>query len=298
MIVKLWDGTTAHASVDCKIMSDITSLLKNEGITAIHKFWYSFEDLKNGTIAYVTHTRRSNPINPYSSSWRDSERFKLRMYDGSLPNNISVCVYAHLHTSRGSIEDGKLKIVYLPAWSIFQPYPSACANFPHWQPDIGAYFLFVTEGGRIKLLKWLYKPFVYVEIDDKIYEGDGSSEYVDCEKPLVLDAYLKDLIETSIFKVCMIADLHVGSKYAITPEKYKDINGNEWIVPTNKANRRLMDYWHHFAKVFKTFKFDELWIIGDAIAGLNVFDKQICNQINTLDEQKYAFIEVIKELFR
>lgn len=295
---KLWDGTTVHASLDTLLMQDIALRLREMGFEAEHKAWWSFEDLHNGKVAYVTHTRRLGAINPYSVSQKDAEKFMIDMYSGKLPNNIAMSVAAHGHTTRGSIDDDPFRIVNAPCWTSFLEYPKADANFAHYQPDIGAYFIIVTKEGRIRTQKWLYKPFVYEHNSNQLYEATdiSSKKYVEEGNGRVdIETYFRKMCEDAQFIVAVIADFHVGEVAAIAPPQYT-YNGQVWETKMTKANVRLYQYWKNFCKVLKLIQPHEIWIVGDACAGTQIFEKTRRTLTQNLEEQKAMFVELFKEM--
>lgn len=296
--VKLWDGTTVHASLDTLLMQDVALKLREMGFEAEHKAWWSFEDLHNGKIAFVTHTRRLGSINPYSISQRDAEKFMIDMYSGKLPHNIAMLVDAHGHTTRGSIDDDPFRIVHSPCWCTFLEYPKANANFAHYQTDIGAYFIIVTKEGRIRTQKWLYKPFVYDHNEVKIFEAEDidSKKYVEEGNGHVdVESYFKKMCEDAKFIVAVVADFHTGEVAAIAPPKYT-YNGKIFEVHQTPANARLFQYWKNFAKVCKLLKPNEIWVVGDACCGTQIFEKTRRTISQNLEEQKAMFVELFKEL--
>lgn len=296
--IKLWDGTTVHASLDTLLMQDVTLKLRELGFQAEHKAWWSFEDLHNGKIAFVTHTRRLGSINPYTISQRDAEKFMLDMYSGKLPRNIAISVAAHGHTTRGSIDDDPFRILNAPCWTTFLEYPKANANFAHYQTDIGAYFIIVTKEGRIRTQKWLYKPFVYDHNEVKLYEAGeiDSKKYVEEGNGHVdVETYFKKMCEDSKFLVAVVADFHTGEVAAIAPDKYT-YNGQVFEVHQTLANKRLFQYWKNFAKVCKLLKPNEIWVVGDACCGTQIFEKTRRSVTQNLEEQKAMFCELFKEL--
>ena len=297
--VKLWEGTTVHASLDTLVMQDIRLKLRELGFPEVeHKGFWSLEDLHNGKTAFVTHTRRIGSINPYAVSQKDAEKFMIQMYRGSLPRNIAMMVAAHGHTTRGSIDDDPFRVVYSPCWTSFIDYPKADANFAHYQPDVGAFFIIVTKEGRIRTQKWLYKPFVFNYNEGRIYESDD----IDCKKyveegngSVDVETYFKKMCEDAQFLVAVVADFHVGEVEAIAPEGYT-FNGQHYDVRQTEANKRLFHYWKNFARLCKLLKPDEIWVVGDALAGTQIFEKTRRTLTNNLEEQKSMFVELFKEL--
>lgn len=297
--IKLWDGTTVHASLDTLLMQDIRFKLKDLGFDCEHKAWWSIEDLHNGKTAFVTHTRRLGSMNPYSISQRDAEKFMIQMFRGSLPRNIAMMVAAHGHTTRGSLDDDPFRIVNSPCWTSFLEYPKALANFPHYQPDIGAYFIIVTKEGRIRTQKWLYKPFVYNHNENKIYDEEEieSKKYVREKTPVYVENFFKTMCKEAKFLVAVVADFHVGEVGAIAPEKYS-YNGQMWETRLTPANKRLLDYWKHFVEICKILKPHEVWVIGDVCCGTQIFEKTRRSLTQNLEEQKAMFVELMKEFLK
>ncbi len=296
--IKLWDGTTVHASLDTLLMQDVALKLQRLGFNAEHKAWWSFEDLHNGKVAYVTHTRRLAGINPYSVSQRDAEKFMIDMYSGKLPRNIAMQVAAHGHTTRGSIDDDPFRILNAPCWTSFLEYPKALANFAHFQPDIGGYFIIVTKEGRIRTQKWIYKPFIYDHNTGKIFEDNEieSKKYVvEGNGHVDIEDYFIKMCQDAKFLVAVVADFHVGEVGAISPERYT-YNGQTWEVHQTLANKRLYQYWKNFAKVCKLLKPHEIWVVGDVCAGTQIFEKTRRTLTQNLEEQKAMFVELFKEL--
>jgi hypothetical protein len=279
-------------------MQDVALKLERMGFMTEHKAWWSFEDLHNGKIAFVTHTRRLGAINPYSVSQKDAEKFMIDMYSEKLPDNIAMMVAAHGHTTRGSIDDDPFRIVNAPCWTTFLEYPKANANFAHYQTDIGAYFIIVTKEGRIKTQKWLYKPFVYDHNANTIYEASEAKakKYVEEGNGHVdIEHYFKVMCEDAMFIVAVVADFHVGEVAAVAPEKYT-YNHREWEVKQTLANKRLLQYWRNFARVCKLLKPHEIWVVGDVCAGTQIFEKTRRTLTQNLEEQKAMFVELFKEL--
>jgi hypothetical protein len=295
--IKLWDGTTVHASLDTLLMQDVALRLRELGFQTEHKAWWSLEDLHNGKLAFVTHTRRLAGMNPFSTSQRDAEKWQIDMYGGKLPDNIAMQVAAHGHTTRGSIDDDPFRIVNSPCWCSFLEYPKALANLPHFLPDIGAYFIIVTKEGRIRTQKWLYKPFIYDHNENKIYEEGviTSKRYVEEGNGHVdIENYFKVMCEEAIFVVAVVADFHVGESAAVAPEQYV-YNGVTRNVNGTIASKRLLQYWRNFAKVCKILKPHEIWVVGDVCAGTQIFEKVRRSITDNLEEQKACFVELFKE---
>jgi hypothetical protein len=299
--IKLWDGTTVHASLDTLISQDIKLKLIAMGFPEVeHRGFWSIEDLHNGKTAFVTHTRRLGAMNPYSVSQRDAEKFMIQMYRGALPKNISMMVAAHGHTTRGSIDDDPFRIVNAACWTTFIEYPKANANFAHYQTDIGATFIIITKEGRIRTQKWLYKPFVFNYNDNVIYENDD----IDCKKyveegngKVEIESYFKKMCEDAQFVVAVVADFHVGEVESITPPNYT-YNGQTYEVHQTLANKRIYHYWKNFVMLCKLIKPNEIWVVGDVCAGTQIFEKTRRTLTQNFEEQKAMFAELMKEFLK
>lgn len=292
---KLWDGTTVHASLDTLLMQDITLKLRALGFDAEHKALWSLEDLHNGKVAFVTHTRRLATINPYSVSQRDSEKFMIQMFKGAFPKNISMMVAAHGHTVRGTIDDEPFRIINSPCWTSFLEYPKALANFMHYQPDIGAVFIIITKEGRTRIQPWLYKPFVYNHNEGRIYSNESpNGKFVVMEKTPHIEPYFKAMCKDAKFIVAVVADFHVGEVGAIAPEGYY-YNGIYYDIYQTEANKQLFEYWKNFVATCKIIKPHEVWVVGDVTAGTQVFSKSVRTLTQNLEEQKSMAVALFRE---
>lgn len=295
-IIKLWDGTSVHQSLDTSLMNDVASKLCDLGLESIYRGTWSYEKLVNGKQAFVTHTRRLGGMNPYSVSQRDAEKWMINITKGLAPKNACMKVAAHGHTIRGTIDDEPFKIINSPCWATFQEYDKALGNFEHYQTDIGAFFIFVTNEGRIRLQSWLYQPFTYNHHLNEIYEGENSNKkFVELTDKPVIESYLKTLASNSKQIIAVTADYHCGHTSAIAPPQY-NYNGVTWEIKQSKANARIYSYWQHFIKTCKLLGVTDFWVIGDACDGRNVFaDKTHRTLTQNLDEQKALFIELFKD---
>jgi hypothetical protein len=270
--------------------------LRELGFNAIHKAWWSLEDLHNDKLAFVTHTRRLASVYPYTISMRDAQQFKIDAYDGKLPNNIALRVAAHGHTTAGTLANETIKILNLPCWTTFIEYPKALGSFAQFQTDIGAYFIIVTETGHVKLQEWLYPSFVFDYNENKIFLGkiNGGRKYAPTEK-VCLDPSFKELLKDAKFVVACVADFHVGEVQSIAPPQYT-INGVTKPVNQTLANQRLYEYWKKFVEACKQVNPDEIWVVGDVLAGTNVFEKTRRVLTSQLNEQAAMFVELMKDL--
>jgi len=70
--------------------------------------------------------------------------------------------------------------------------------------------------------------------------------------------------------ICLISDLHVGSRYALCPEKWLSREGGSFDSLMIDAQRKLLEYWNDFTyKMRHDFKIDTVFIVGDVCAGVN-----------------------------
>ena len=203
-------------------------------------------------------------------------------------------VAAHGHSMRGSIDDEPFRIINVPCLTGFLEYPKALANFMHFQPDIGAIFIIITKEGRTRIQPWLYKPFVYNHNESKIYSSDsGNGKFVVLDEKPHIEPYLKAVCKDARFIVAITADYHVGEVGAIAPRGYY-YNGLYFDVHQTEANKQLFEYWKNFVATCKELKPDELWVVGDACAGTQVFEKIRRTLTQNLEEQKAMFVELFK----
>jgi hypothetical protein len=63
-----------------------------------------------------------------------------------------------------------------------------------------------------------------------------------------------------------------------------------------KANERLFQYWKNFCRVLKVIQPHEIWIVGDAYAGTQIFEKTRRTLTQNLEEQKAMFVALFEEL--
>ena len=297
--IKIWEGTTAHGSVDMqegRVIADALKLLFGEQNVLCRGEW-SFEDLKNGKLAFVTHPRNLGSVYQYTTGQRTAEGFIKTMFYHGLPESVRLVVDAHGHTTKGSLQDEPLNVIHAACWTTFLEYPRANANFSRYQPDIGAWFIIITRAGRIVLQRWLYKPFIYHKVTGKIYESNVQADGWASSNRLEIERYFKILIEDALFVVVVIADTHMGEKGAIAPLSYHDENDKVIRVPNyTAANRRLYRYWLNFVSLLLEIKPDEIWFVGDPLAGTQVFSKKTATITQNLDEQRRMFVELFRPL--
>ena len=74
-------------------------------------------------------------------------------------------------------------------------------------------------------------------------------------------------MKNSLRRIALIADMHVGSKYALFPDEYEDREGN--VYKGNRGQRQLYEYWQAFAKKCDELKVDTVFADGDILHGTN-----------------------------
>jgi hypothetical protein len=297
--IKIWEGTTAHGSVDTRegqnIANSLRLLFGAENVMARGE--WSFEDLHNGKLAFVTHTRNLAPVFPFTTGQRTAESFVKTMFYHGLPENVRDIVDAHGHSTRGSLVDEPISVIHCACWTSFLEYGRANANFSRFQPDVGAWFLIVTKAGRVVWQKWLYKPFVYHKIEQKIYESNVLADGWAPSNRLEIERYFKIMLKDARFVAAVVADFHVGEEGAIAPPQYHDDEGRvRQVQKYTAANKRLFGYWQNFVALLKEVKPDEIWIAGDPLAGTQVFSRKTATVTQILDEQRQMFVELFRPL--
>jgi len=293
--IKVWAGTTAHMSLDTRLHKRLVDLLKLEGFDAEYRGDYSFEDLTNEKMAIVTHHARSAYKYRFTPSQTDAEEIMIDQQTGKISAKVKMFVTAHNHTTEGTLEIGTIKILRCPCFTTFIPYGGSLKLLPHYQTDIGAWFIIVTKEGRIRTQEWLYPSFMYHEEDHRILMAEKSEKsYADPEN-YDLEEHLKTLLTNAQKVIMVVADLHVGEPYAVLPPTYV-YNGMTNNLITTKANDLLFIYWKHLIYMAKNaFKIDEVWVVGDAFSGGNIFEKTRPSA-GILEYQPYMVVELFKLL--
>lgn len=284
-------------SIDTRMHRRLVELLQLEGFDARYRGDYSIENLTEDKKAFITHHARGAYRYRYTPSQTDVEALVHNMWTGKLPAGIRVYITAHRHTTEGSMEHLGIKIIRCPCFTTFIPYSSSLKMFPHYQPDIGAFFIIVTKEGRIITQEWLYPTFLYHDVDDKIYmaEKRTGKEYATIDN-MTLETKILAQIKQAQKVVMVIADLHVGEKESVSPPTFT-INDVEKPVLTTKANDKLYEYWRHLAYMSRLkFKVDEVWVIGDVFGGGLVFEKFRTALTKSLEEQVYIAVELFRLL--
>lgn len=130
--IKIWEGTVAHGSVDTRegqnIANSLRLLFGIENVMARGE--WSFEDLHNDKLAFVTHTRNLASVFPFTTGQRTAEGFVKTMFYHGLPENVRDIVDAHGHSTGGSMVDEPINVIHCACWTTFLEYGKANANFP------------------------------------------------------------------------------------------------------------------------------------------------------------------------
>jgi len=298
-LIRIWVGTPVHGSYDTTEEYDIANVLKMMGHNVSFEGWFSIIEVADGKKALVTHHGRTGYRYPFTPAQTDAEAILRDMQIGKLPQGIKFYVTAHRHTSMGTGDYFGIKVIRCPCWANFISYARSTMLMPHIMPDIGAYFLIVSPEGRIQLQEWHYPPFIYDEVNDRIIETEPKSKSYVNPKKVTIDEPLKTMLKRAKKVILILADTHVGELTAVTPPEYTDALGYTYKIKMNKCNQRLYEYWQHLALMCrKHFKPDEIWLVGDLVAGhmSKVFEKTRKMTIESLDMQKQAFIELIRQL--
>ena len=298
-LIRIWTGTPVHGSYDTTEEYDIAEILKLIGYNVSFEGWFSIIEVADGKKALVTHHGRTGYRYPFTPAQTDAEAILRDMQIGKLPQGIKFYVTAHRHTSMGTGDYFGIKVIRCPCWATFIPYAHSTMLMPHILPDIGAYFLIISPEGRIHVQEWHYPPFIYDEAKDEIIEGEAiSKSYVNPEKTTI-DEPLKTILRRAQKVILILADTHVGERTAVCVPEFTDALGTTYKFQMTKCNERLYKYWKHLALMCrKYFKPDEIWIVGDLVAGhtSKVFEKTRKMTIEDLDRQKQAFIALIRQL--
>lgn len=98
--------------------------------------------------------------------------------------------------------------------------------------------------------------------------------------------------------IALVSDLHVGSRYAVFPERYSSEGGNDLSAMMNSGQKKILEYWNDFLRVCKDLKVDSVFLVGDATSGMNPKEFGLFMMTTDLDEQIEAAEVLLKPLFR
>lgn len=97
--------------------------------------------------------------------------------------------------------------------------------------------------------------------------------------------------------IALVADTHVGSRYALFPKKfYSEQEGNE--LRLNKGQRRLLKYWNSFLETCDEFEVDSVILDGDMMNAVNRREFGRYQMTTNLEEQIAATVELCEPLCR
>jgi len=105
--------------------------------------------------------------------------------------------------------------------------------------------------------------------------------------------HVRAKIERSI---AMISDLHVGSRYAICPDKFETAEG-QWLIPSH-GQVQLNESFRQFGEKCNELGVDTVLINGDLLHGQNVAENGIGLSSSNLDEQIAMGVEVLRPLVK
>jgi len=298
---KILASTKAHGSLDVHICRLVAERIKNKGFNSKYLGYFSFEELKNGDIYILKHERRGAWKYVFTASQGDAEAIIMNRDVGNYPSRTKGQVTGHKHTSEGTLMFKGVDIINVPSWVLWFPYPQARAMMHYYQPDIGAYILIVTKDGRTHWQEWLYKPFIYNEVEDQIIENTNPRRGYANPETFTVSPQFRKLLENSMQTIIVISDTHTGELEAPCPEEfplydtedgYK--NGRLYKPSLSIANKRLNAYWYHFVYMSKfMFKPDEIWHLGDPVAGTNPFERYRNPLMTNLEIEADACAELV-----
>lgn len=97
--------------------------------------------------------------------------------------------------------------------------------------------------------------------------------------------------------IALAADLHVGSRFALCPEKWITSSGGRLDKLMAKGQQQLLTYWRDYVeKMRRDFHVDTVFLVGDIIAGKNEREYG-CGLITAdLTEQVEGAIKILEPL--
>lgn len=96
--------------------------------------------------------------------------------------------------------------------------------------------------------------------------------------------------------IAFISDTHVGSKYAIFPEKFETYNGN--VIKASKLQLEILKFWNFFISKCKEFNVDSVIHLGDAIEGYNKKEAGFGLSLSNIDDQVDCCVQILEPLVR
>lgn len=284
------EGTPAHGSLDVFFTNTVCRDIRDLGFEA--KFLgtiYPYE-FPNGDIYRLRHTGRGAWKYSKQATQGDLEEYIIKIHDGHFsPKTKGFCV-GHRHTNEGTVLNYKgMDGIYLPGFVGFISYPRADRMEAHYQPDIGFYLTVVTSDGRTHWFHWLYQPYDFVDIDNKVETGKPRKTYTNVDL-FEIEGYVKLLLDEAIYVAIFVSDTHIGEKVAPAPEKFEHNNRNvTWSL--TKANYLMNSYWYHMMYLIRyVFKPDEIFHLGDCVAGMSIFERYRNPLSTNLEEESKAHV--------
>jgi len=96
--------------------------------------------------------------------------------------------------------------------------------------------------------------------------------------------------------IALLADLHVGCRYAVFPEDFVSEEGNNLSATMNDMQVKLLEYFKHYVQVCNDLNVDSVFLVGDLIAGTNPSEQGRLMVTTNLNEQKEACIKLLEPL--
>jgi len=97
--------------------------------------------------------------------------------------------------------------------------------------------------------------------------------------------------------IALIADLHIGSRYAVWPKKYiSPADGSNISAMMNQGQKEILNYFNDFIKTVNRLKADSVFIVGDVTAGWNPKEFGMYLMTTDLEEQIEAALKLLKPL--
>ena len=104
-------------------------------------------------------------------------------------------------------------------------------------------------------------------------------------------------IKTEVVRsIAMISDLHIGSRYAICPDKFKTAEG-QWLIPSS-GQVSLNNSFREFGAECDKLKVDTVLVDGDMLHGQNVMENGVGLSTSDMDEQIDMGITVLRPLVK
>jgi len=96
--------------------------------------------------------------------------------------------------------------------------------------------------------------------------------------------------------IALIADLHIGCRFAIFPEGFTSKEGNDISAMMSKGQQEILEFWKQYVKKCNYWNVDSVMILGDIIHSSN--RREFGMQLITpeIDEQKRAAVKLLKPL--